>query len=78
MGGKAAQGAMQLQVGELASLHLDGQYRTAGFGAITSDSRKYELQDMQSFLLRTELELGMLPVSYTHLDVYKRQLLLYS
>lgn len=60
VGGKAAQGAMQLQVGELASLHLDGQYRTAGFGSITSDSRKYELQDMQSFLLRTELELGML------------------
>lgn len=60
VGGKAAQGAMQLQLGELASLHLDGQYRSAGFGSITSDSRKYELQDVQSFLLRSELELGML------------------
>lgn len=60
VGGRAAQGVVQAHLGELGSIYLDGQYRSAGFGSITSDSRKKELMDRESMLLRAELQLGLL------------------
>lgn len=60
MGGRAAQGSLQATIGELARLHLDGQYRNAGFGSITSDSRHGQLQDSRFFSLKSELQLGLL------------------
>lgn len=60
MGGKAAQGTLQASMGELARLYVDGQYRTAGLGSITSDARQAMLEDNRYISLRTELQLGML------------------
>lgn len=60
MGGRAAQGSLQASVGELARLHLDGQYRSAGFGNITSDSRHGQLEDSRFLALQTEVQLGLL------------------
>lgn len=60
MGGKAAQATLNASLGELADLYVDAQYRSAGFGGITSDTRRYELADYSNISLRTTLQLGML------------------
>lgn len=67
MGGKAAQGSLQASVGELANLYLDGQYRSAGFGSITSDARHGQLEDHRSLALQTQLQLGLLFPKEWHL-----------
>ena len=48
--------------------------KLAAFSTVTPDLKSEELQDAYSAYGEEELLSRMLPVSYTHLDVYKRQI----
>ncbi|MDO5017536.1 MAG: cell surface protein SprA [Porphyromonas sp.] len=59
-GGKASQVALRADLGELAWGRIEHQYRSAGFGGLTSDSRKMVLEETRNFALQSELQLGLL------------------
>ncbi len=67
IGGTAAIGRVEAEVGELMSLFLSAQYRQAGFGAVNSDSRKSTLDDLYTLSLSSRIEIGMLVPKQWHL-----------
>ena len=57
-GGWAAQGNMNLQLSDLATVNLSGKYSSAGFGGLEQSVVERSTEDFQSFSATFDIELG--------------------